>query len=26
VFFLDHKYCRWYTRFHEQDLTGKKEQ
>jgi hypothetical protein len=26
VFFLDHKYCSWYTRFHDQDLTGKKEQ
>lgn len=26
VFFLDHKYCSWYTRFHNRDLTGKKEQ
>jgi hypothetical protein len=26
VFFLDHKDCSWYTRFHDRDLTGKKEQ
>jgi hypothetical protein len=26
VFFLDHKYCSWYTRFQDRDLTGKKEQ